>query len=342
MRRRRSDNAIALLAAIGLHILLFGLAIVGLWFSRTPASAGSGMAVQADMVELGALPASTRAALAREPLPLEADAEPLPQAAEPEPLPDPAAPPPQPLPEPLPQDAEVPRQQQAQEVVPDPATEQREAARRDSDNPLTAEREAEARRRQEQIDLTERQRQQQAEQQRRLAAQREAEAKARAEREQRQRDEQLRRIQAERERARREAAQAEARLQQIADREAARKAAAAAPAAPGSGGGTSGGSGGGDAELLARYRAAIQEAILAQWQRPDNIPQGQRCSIRIRQLPGGEVPNDGVSFQGSCPYDEQGKRSVEAAILRAQPLPYRGFEAVFRRNIDFNFEARDR
>ncbi|MDO5505396.1 MAG: cell envelope integrity protein TolA [Pseudoxanthomonas suwonensis] len=340
MRKRGSDNTFALLAAIGLHLLLFGLAIIGVWFSRAPTAAGSGTAVQADMVELGALSASTRAALAREPLPVEPDAiaEPLPDAP-PEPEPEPVAAPPQPLPEPAPQDAVVPRQQQAQDIIPDPAPEQQEAARRDSTNPLTAEREAEARRRQEQIDLTERQRQQEAEQQRRLAAQREAEERQKAEREQRQRAEQLRRIQAERARARREAEQAEARLQQIADREAAR---AAASAAAGSGGGTAGGAGGGDANLRAQYAAAIQEAILRQWRRPDNIPQGQRCRIRIRQLPGGEVPNDGVTFEGSCPYDEQGKRSVEAAILRAQPLPYKGFESVFQRNLTLNFEARDR
>jgi len=33
---------------------------------------------------------------------------------------------------------------------------------------------------------------------------------------------------------------------------------------------------------------------------------------------------------------------VEAAVLRAQPLPYRGFESVFQRAVDFNFEAQDR
>ena len=50
---------------------------------------------------------------------------------------------------------------------------------------------------------------------------------------------------------------------------------------------------------------------------------------------------------GACRFgfvrgDDAGRRSVEAAILRAQPLPYRGFESVFQRTLNFNFEARDR
>ncbi|HEX5693842.1 MAG TPA: protein TolA, partial [Arenimonas sp.] len=43
-----------------------------------------------------------------------------------------------------------------------------------------------------------------------------------------------------------------------------------------------------------------------------------------------------------CAYDEMGQRSIEAAVLKAQPLPYAGFEKVFRRTLILNFEARDR
>ena len=49
-----------------------------------------------------------------------------------------------------------------------------------------------------------------------------------------------------------------------------------------------------------------------------------------------------VQVDSSCPYDELGKRSVEAAVLKAQPLPYAGFEPVFSRNLTVNFEAQDR
>ena len=44
----------------------------------------------------------------------------------------------------------------------------------------------------------------------------------------------------------------------------------------------------------------------------------------------------------SCPYDEAGRRSVEAAVLKAQPLPYQGFESVFNRTLILNFRAEDR
>jgi len=57
--------------------------------------------------------------------------------------------------------------------------------------------------------------------------------------------------------------------------------------------------------------------------------------MRITQLPGGEVMS--VEFEASCPYDEAGKRSVEAAVLKAQPLPYAGFESVFNRRLNFTF-----
>ena len=67
---------------------------------------------------------------------------------------------------------------------------------------------------------------------------------------------------------------------------------------------------------------------------------GDRLHNAYWILEGGEVVE--VSFTSGCPYDEAGRRSVEAAILRAQPLPYRGYESVFQRTLNFNFEARDR
>ena len=118
-------------------------------------------------------------------------------------------------------------------------------------------------------------------------------------------------------------------------RRAAEQAAASAPAAsppPGRPDGSS--------DLAAKYAAALQEAIARQWTRPDNVPIGQRCRIYITQLPGGEVIN--VEFDAGCPYDALGRRSVEAAVRRAAPLPYAGFESVFNRRLNLNFTAQDR
>ena len=69
------------------------------------------------------------------------------------------------------------------------------------------------------------------------------------------------------------------------------------------------------------------------------MPLGQRCDLNIRQLPGGEVID--VQVSANCPYDELGRRSVEAAVLKAQPLPYAGFEKAFRRSLNLHFRARD-
>ncbi len=252
---------------------------------------------------------------------LQAEPVPLPEPEPPPPLPEPVledvVPPPQPLPEPVPEDAPVERSPAPQERVPDPAPVDQEEVRRDAEaERARVEREQEERRRQEQIDLTERQRQEEAEEKRRLARQ------------------QLEQIRAEREKLEREQRLAQQRLQQISNLEQRQ-----APA-PSSGPPPPPGNQGVDTGLAARYAAALQEAILRNWTRPDTVPIGQRCTIVIRQIPGGEVVS--AEVDPSCPYDELGRRSVEAAVLKAQPLPYVGFESVFQRTVRLNFQAQDR
>jgi colicin import membrane protein len=100
------------------------------------------------------------------------------------------------------------------------------------------------------------------------------------------------------------------------------------------------GNNGVDAGLLARYRAALGDAIQRNWIRPDSVPLGQPCKLQIRQLPGGEVID--VQVLEPCPYDDLGKRSLEAAVLKAQPLPYAGFESVFSRTLDLKFQPEER
>ena len=312
MRETRADTAQAFVYAIALHVLLFALVFLGMWWTRASApAAAAGSPIEAELVDANALSARMRRALQERPSPV-----PVPVEE--------ATPPPQPVPEPMPQEAPVPQQQQAQEQIPEPDTREQEAVDRNAISAETREREQEAKRRQEQIDLTERQRQQEAEQKQRLAQQ--------------QLDQQLKKIRAEREKLARQADLSEQKLKQIADAqarnaaEAAAQSDAAASAPPGNNGV--------DAGLLARYQAALQEAILRNWTRPDSVPLGQRCKLHIRQVQGGTVID--VQVDAGCPYDELGKRSVEAAVLKAQPLPYAGFEAVFNRNLTLNFEAQDR
>jgi colicin import membrane protein len=94
------------------------------------------------------------------------------------------------------------------------------------------------------------------------------------------------------------------------------------------------GNNGADTGLLGKYQAALQNAVTTNWLRPDNMPDVS-CVVHIVQLPGGQVMS--AKVDSSCPYDEAGRRSLENAVLRAQPLPYQGFESVFQRNLDFTF-----
>lgn len=325
MRESRSDNAVAIGLSILVHVLLFGLILLGaLWNASSRPESAMGSPVSADLIDPNALSAADQRALANRPEPLP-DPEPAPEPVPdpvPEPVPEPieapASAPPQPLPEPRPEDAVEQRQPQLQEIVPEPDTVSQAAVRRDALAAEQREKEQEEKRRQAQIELAEQQKQQEAEEKRRLARQ------------------ELEKLRAEREKTQREAQLSEQRLKQIAERNAQtaseqRAAASAASPPPGRPDGDSG--------LTAKYAAALQEAIRRNWRRPDNVPLGQRCRLYITQLPGGEVLN--VEFDASCPYDAQGRRSVEAAVRAAEPLPYEGFQSVFNRRLNLNFTAQD-
>lgn len=305
-------RAIAL--AIGVHVLLALVMWLGAKISwdREPLSVAGGPSMEATLD----ISSTDQGAVSRA---LEFTPEPIP---EPELLPQPieeiVPPPPQSLPEPRPQDAPVQPQPRPQERVPDPAPMNQEEVRRDAERERALiQQEQEAKRRQEQIDLTARERQEEADQKRRQAQQ------------------QLERIRAERERVAREAREAQQRIDRLAQREAqqaSQQASSSSPPPPGNQGVDSG--------LAARYASALQDAILRNWTRPDSVPLGQRCRIVIRQIPGGTVTS--AEVDPSCPYDELGRRSVEAAVLKAQPLPYTGFESVFQRTLILNFSAQDR
>jgi colicin import membrane protein len=88
-----------------------------------------------------------------------------------------------------------------------------------------------------------------------------------------------------------------------------------------------------------QYYAAIQSQVTNNWFRPPTARSGLRCTLRIIQIPGGEVISAAIS--GTCNADEATRRSLVAAVERAGSLPYRGFEDVFQREIDFLFSYDD-
>ncbi len=91
----------------------------------------------------------------------------------------------------------------------------------------------------------------------------------------------------------------------------------------------------GDGQLFARYVAAVSSAVTHAWLRPDTAAPGLACVLVVEQIPGGEVV--AVSFGSPCNADPATRTSIERAVIRAAPLPYRGYESVFERTIKFNF-----
>ena len=87
------------------------------------------------------------------------------------------------------------------------------------------------------------------------------------------------------------------------------------------------------------YYAAIQSQVTNIWLRPPTARPGLRCRLKIVQIPGGEVISAVIA--GRCNADEATRRSLIAAVERAGSLPYRGFEEVFEREIDFIFTYDD-
>jgi colicin import membrane protein len=83
------------------------------------------------------------------------------------------------------------------------------------------------------------------------------------------------------------------------------------------------------------YEDAIRIAVTNNWLRPPTTQPGLRCTVKVIQIPGGEVISS--SLVGSCNGDDATRRSILAAVDRTGALPYRGFEDVFQREIEFIF-----
>jgi colicin import membrane protein len=89
------------------------------------------------------------------------------------------------------------------------------------------------------------------------------------------------------------------------------------------------------ATLEGDYINTIQQLVTENWLRPPTAQPGLRCHLKIVQIPGGEVISAAIS--GTCNGDDATRRSVVAAVERIEALPYRGFEKVFKREIEFIF-----
>lgn len=86
---------------------------------------------------------------------------------------------------------------------------------------------------------------------------------------------------------------------------------------------------------LARYLYAIRQKIQRNWVRPPSAVAGLECVVNVRQLPGGEVVGATI---GRCNGDDAVKRSIEAAVFKASPLPEPEDPTLFDRNLRITFK----
>lgn len=293
-----SDQARAFALAVVFHLAL----IVVIWFSALWAlpqrdDAAAGEPIRATLEVSKADIRRAKAAIKAAPKPVK-----TPEA--------PKSPPPQPIAEPRPQTSDTPVQMtpQAPQDRPDTVDQERISRLAQEQADQLALQEQEERRRQEQVELTE-----------------DLERQQEVERKQRLRE--LQEIKRQREAAAKLTRLEEQRLQQLADMQD------AAPApAPRATNAPPPGNRGIDQGLLARYKAMMTQNADDNWNRT-GAPELTHCQVRFTQIPGGEVID--IEFM-NCPYDAQGRDSVERA-LRKTPMPYSGFEKVFLRQWALDF-----
>lgn len=85
-----------------------------------------------------------------------------------------------------------------------------------------------------------------------------------------------------------------------------------------------------NAGLQERYILAIHNHIYKFWNPPPSAKTGIECVVSVRQAPGGVVAGFTID---SCTGGDAVRRSVEAAIQAASPLPLPPDPSVFERNL---------
>jgi colicin import membrane protein len=297
-----ADKLRAFGLALAVHVVCILVMLIGLWWTtETKPVSVPGPVIQVDLIGPTQAPKSVAVASVKAP-------------------PKPAIPKPEP-PKPDVQKPEPVKIQTPQEATPPPTEVQQDKIDQERIAALAAEKAAEAQKEQE-----EKHRQQQAlleEQQRKDE----------------ERKKQLADIRKQREAAEKALKLEQQKLAQLEDRQRADRANAekqrVQAQAEREGEQAQTGAGGQDDDLSARYAAAIQSAVTNNWNRPDSAQAGLRCTIQITQIPGGDLLN--VTVSSPCNADQVTRNSIESAVRKAAPLPYKGYEKVFQRSIRFNF-----
>ena len=86
--------------------------------------------------------------------------------------------------------------------------------------------------------------------------------------------------------------------------------------------------------LLDEYIRLIENRIQQNWIRPASAVPGLECIVNVTQIPSGDVIDVRID---RCNGDEAVIRSIEAAVIRASPLPRPPIPALFERNLQVVF-----
>ena len=89
---------------------------------------------------------------------------------------------------------------------------------------------------------------------------------------------------------------------------------------------------------MARYQFALQQRIMRNWVAPASALPGIECVIDVRQLPGGDVQTATVA---RCNGDAAVRRSIEAAVIKASPLPEPDDPNLFQRDLRIIFKPEE-
>lgn len=298
-----SDKARAFFYSLAVHLSVFALLFVGLFFFQ-PAHpvATPGPMIEATIVGTAAAPRPQPVSKPR-----------------PEP-PKPAEPPPEP---PKPEPAKLPEIKPPPTVQRNDNKEQEKVAETGMQKAEEAKRAQEEKHKQQQILLEEEKKRE------------EAEAKQKAK--QAEIAKQLEDIRKEREKAAKQTRLAQEKMKQLDDLQRQQSQPKKAPPAPDVPVAETAKTGmqGNDTSKLAEYYSAIQLAVNNNWMRPPNAPVGLRCRVHIIQIRGGTVLS--ANIVPPCSVDPATRTSIEQAVMKASPLPYQGYEKEFSREFNFDF-----
>ncbi|MGO1071211.1 hypothetical protein [Lysobacter sp. CA199] len=88
-----------------------------------------------------------------------------------------------------------------------------------------------------------------------------------------------------------------------------------------------------------RYYQELRDSILQQWHPPASVAGDSFCALDLRQVPGGKLI--AVQVAEPCDLDAAGRSLLLAAAKAASPLPYTGYEQVFRPQLRLSLRAQD-